>query len=51
MFKSRNAVLNNKLKDLETAAIIESKPQGNNYISVASWVPEDNSYLKYVVID
>ena len=51
LFKSRNAVLNNKLKDLETAAIIESKPQGNNYISVASWVPEDNSYLKYVAID
>ena len=51
LFKSRNAILNNRLKDLETAAIIESKPQGNNYISVASWVPEDNSYLKYVAID
>ena len=50
LFRSRNAVLNEKLEHLDTAAIVESKPQGNNYISVASWVPED-SYLKYVAMD
>ena len=51
VFKSRNIVLNNRLKDLETAGIIESSLQGNNYISVASWGLKDNHYLKYVAID
>ncbi|MBW2985637.1 hypothetical protein KY313_03215 [Candidatus Woesearchaeota archaeon] len=51
LFKSRNKVLRDKLDNLNTAAIIESSLQGNNYISGASWVPEDNSYLKSVAID
>ena len=50
LFRSRNSILNEKLKDLDTAAIIESKPQGNNYISVKSWI-SDKSNLFYVPID
>jgi hypothetical protein len=47
VFGGRNIILNDKLRDLDTAAIVESRPQGNNYISVKSWPSE--GYAKQLI--
>ena len=47
VFGGRNIILKDKLKDLDTSAIVESRPQGNNYISVKSW--PSKGYAKQLI--